>query len=59
LTRSRNIKPSWHRYADFNLLLYLADEMDTDTAHRIAECVAREEAVDEGIEEMVDQMSDL
>lgn len=59
MQRTRNVKVSWQRYADFNLLLYLAEEIDPATAHSIAECVAREEPVGENIEEIIDQMSDL
>jgi hypothetical protein len=40
-------------------LLYFASEIDPATAHSIAECVAREEAVGENIEEMIDQMADM
>ena len=59
MMRTRGVKNSWQRYSDFNLLLYLAEEIDPATAHSIAECVAREEAVGENIEEMIDQMADL
>lgn len=41
MLRSRGLKVSWQRYADFNLLLYLAEEIDPATAHSIAESVAR------------------
>ena len=59
MNRNKNTKPSWQRYADFNLLLYLGSVMDNETAHSIAESVAREERVSEHIEDMVDQMTDL
>jgi hypothetical protein len=59
MMRTRGIKNSWQRYSDFNLLLYLAEEIDPTTAHSIAECVAKEEAVGESIEEMIDQMTDM
>ena len=59
MMRTRGIKNSWQRYSDFNLLLYFASEIDPATAHSIAECVAREEAVGENIEEMIDQMADM
>eukprot|EP00439_Symbiodinium_sp_Y106_P062343 s2416_g9.t1 len=32
-------EPSWSRFADFHLLLYIAKEIDVDTAVTIAECV--------------------
>jgi hypothetical protein len=38
--RNKNVKQSNLKYGDFNLLLYLAQEIDPDTAHTIAESVA-------------------
>lgn len=40
MRRNKNIKQSWLKYGDFNLLLYLAQEIDPATAHSIAEAVA-------------------
>merc|ERR1711862_1000715 len=34
-----NSEPSWSRYADFHLILYIAQEIDVDTAIMIGECV--------------------
>lgn len=59
MNRNKNTKPSWQKYADFNLLLYLGNTMDNETAHSIAESVAKEEKISEHIEDMVDQMTDL
>lgn len=59
MNRNKNTKLSWQRYADFNLLLHLGNIMDNETAHSIAESVAKEEKISEHIEDMVDQMTDL
>lgn len=59
MNKNKNTKPSLQKYADFNLLLYLGNIMDNETAHSIAESVAKEEKVSEHIEDMVDQMTDL
>lgn len=42
MKRNKNIKQSWLKYGDFNLLLYLAQEIDPATAHTIAECIVHE-----------------
>ena len=39
MKKNKNIKKSALKYGDFNLLLYLAQEIDPDTAHTIAESV--------------------
>jgi hypothetical protein len=39
MKKNKNIKQSHLKYGDFNLLIYLAQEIDPDTAHTISECV--------------------
>mmetsp|Transcript_95896 Transcript_95896/g.240358 ORF Transcript_95896/g.240358 Transcript_95896/m.240358 type:complete len:508 (-) Transcript_95896:123-1646(-) len=41
-------EPSWSRFADFHLLLYIAQEVDIDTALSIAECVRDRKEVPKG-----------
>lgn len=42
-------EPSWSRFADFHLLLYIAKEIDVDTAVTIAECVRDRKDIPEGV----------
>lgn len=50
MRRNKNIKQSWLKYGDFNLLLYLAQELDPHTVHMIAESVANEQNVEHFID---------
>lgn len=50
LRRNKNVKQSWLKYSDFNLLLYLAHVIDPHTAHSIAECISSEENVQQFID---------
>lgn len=42
-------EPSWSKFADFHLILYLAQEIDIETAVEIAKCVSNREEIPEGI----------
>jgi hypothetical protein len=59
MRRHKNVKQSYLRYGDFNLLLYLAQEIDPATAHTIAECVAVEKQVTEHIDDIIEHKADL
>jgi nuclear protein localization family protein 4 len=47
---------SWSRYADFHLLLYIAQEMDVNTATAICECVRDRTEVPDGVQLMINEM---
>merc|ERR1712087_130856 len=49
-------EPSWSRFADFHLLLYISQEIDTDTALAIAECVRDRKPVPEALIEFFNQL---
>jgi len=57
--KNKNIKKTSLKYGDFNLLLYLAYEIDPDTAHTIAECVVNETQVSEYIDDIIENKADL
>ena len=59
MKKNKNIKQSCLKYGDFNLLIYLAQEIDTATAHTIAECVLHEEQVSEAVDDIVEHKADL
>ncbi len=59
MRKNKNVKQSNLKYGDFNLLLYLAQEIDPDTAHMIAECVANEKQVSEHIDDIIEHKADL
>ena len=59
MKKNKNIKKSSLKYGDFNLLLYLAQEIDPDTAHSIAECVANETQASEHIDDIIEHKADL
>jgi hypothetical protein len=59
MKRNKNIKQSWLKYGDFNLLVYLAQEIDPATAHTIAECVVHEEQVTEHVDDIIEHKADL
>lgn len=46
-------EPSWSRFADFHLILYLAQEFDVDTALDICDCVRERKDISPGVVEMV------
>lgn len=54
--RDRN-EPSWSRFADFHLLLYIAQEIDIDTACAICECVRDRTEVPEGVLMIINQLN--
>jgi len=41
-------EPSWSRFADFHLLLFIAKALDVDTAVQLCECVRERQEVQEG-----------
>lgn len=49
-------EPSWSRFADFHLILYIAREIDVDTALTICECVRERKEVPEGIIMIINQL---
>lgn len=57
--KTNKLKPSCTKYGDFNLLMYLAEELDDHTALSIAEIVEREGKLDEAIEELIEHKADL
>mmetsp|Transcript_96084 Transcript_96084/g.299238 ORF Transcript_96084/g.299238 Transcript_96084/m.299238 type:complete len:500 (+) Transcript_96084:111-1610(+) len=52
-----NSEPSWSRYADFHLILYIAQEIDVDTAVTIGNCVRDREEIPEGIMMIMNQLT--
>merc|ERR1719221_1467387 len=44
-----NSEPSWSRFADFHLILYIAQEIDVDTALTICESVRDRKEIPEGV----------
>jgi len=50
-------EPSWSRFADFHLLLYIAKEIDVDTAVAIAECVRDRKDIPEGVTFMFNELT--
>jgi len=50
-------EPSWSQFADFHLILYIAQEIDVDTAITIAECVRDRQEVPDGIRMIIDQIA--
>lgn len=52
-----NSEPSWSRFADFHLLLYIAQEIDIDTAVAICECVRERTEVPEGVLMIINQLN--
>lgn len=59
MKKNKNIKQSWLKYGDFNFLIYLAHEIDPETAHSIAECVAGEHNVQSYIDDLIENKADL
>lgn len=49
-------EPSWSRFADFHLILYIAQEIDVDTALTICECVRDRKEIPEGIMMIINQL---
>eukprot|EP00929_Paragymnodinium_shiwhaense_P009953 TRINITY_DN114388_c0_g1_i1.p1 TRINITY_DN114388_c0_g1~~TRINITY_DN114388_c0_g1_i1.p1 ORF type:complete len:512 (+),score=144.59 TRINITY_DN114388_c0_g1_i1:161-1696(+) len=47
---------SWSRFADFHLILYIAQELDIETALTICECVQNRTEIPEGIRMIIDQL---
>lgn len=53
MMKNRHNKPQWLKFADFNLLYYLAKHIDPFTAHSIAESVAKEQKINENLAEII------
>jgi len=51
-----NSEPSWSRFADFHLILYIAQEIDVDTAVTICECVRDRKEIPEGVLLIINQL---
>jgi len=49
-------EPSWAQFADFHLLLYIAQEIDVDTAVAICECVRDRKEIPEGVQIIVNSL---
>jgi len=49
-------EPSWSRFADFHLILYIAKEIDEATAMSICECVRDRKEIPEGTRMLIDAM---
>jgi len=49
-------EPSWSRFADFHLILYIAQEIDLDTALTVCECVRDRKEIPEGIIMIINQL---
>lgn len=47
--------PSWSQFADFHLLLFIAKEIDVDTAIAIAHCVRDRQEIPEGVKMLFNQ----
>lgn len=50
-------EPSWSRFADFHLILYLAHEYDVDTASAICDAIRDRKDVEPGILEMIQALT--
>jgi len=55
-SRVSKSEPSWSRYADFHLLLYIAQEIDLDTACLIGNCVRDRQEIPEGVTMIINQI---
>mmetsp|Transcript_28263 Transcript_28263/g.62316 ORF Transcript_28263/g.62316 Transcript_28263/m.62316 type:complete len:507 (+) Transcript_28263:148-1668(+) len=49
-------EPTWARFADFHLILYIAQEIDVDTAIIIAECVRDRKEIPEGVMVIINEL---
>ena len=52
-------KPSYIKYSDFNLLLYIAEEYDVETARTLGHAVLKEEKATPIIDEMIENKAGL
>lgn len=50
-------EPSWSRFADFHLVLYLAQEFDIDTALDICDCIRDRKEISAGTMEMIQALT--
>jgi len=53
---TKSLKNSYERFANFQLLLHLAEVLDVETAAGIARCVAAEQPVEQHIIEWLEQI---
>lgn len=51
-----NSEPSWSRFADFHLILYIGQEIDVETAMAIAECVRDRKDIPEGTQLLLNEI---
>jgi nuclear protein localization family protein 4 len=51
--RGHKDQPSWVKYADFHLLLYLSELLGVETAEVVAKSVAAEEALEKDMDELI------
>lgn len=51
-----NSEPSWSRFADFHLILYIAQEIDVDTAIIICECVRDRTDIPDGVMMLINSL---
>ncbi|KAF4672503.1 Nuclear protein localization protein 4 [Perkinsus chesapeaki] len=49
--------PSWARYADFHLLVYITRILGEDTGGAIAECISKEVEIDKAMDELLTNMA--
>lgn len=49
-------EPSWSKFADFHLILYIAQILDVDTAMSICECVRDRKEIPEGVQMVINQL---
>lgn len=49
-------EPSWSRFADWHLILYIAQEIDVDTAVAIGECVRDRKEIPDGVAMIINQL---
>eukprot|EP00933_Yihiella_yeosuensis_P028245 TRINITY_DN22066_c0_g1_i1.p1 TRINITY_DN22066_c0_g1~~TRINITY_DN22066_c0_g1_i1.p1 ORF type:complete len:507 (+),score=106.69 TRINITY_DN22066_c0_g1_i1:127-1647(+) len=55
-SRIAKSEPSWSKFADFHLLIYIAQEIDELTAIEIAKCVRDREEVPDGVTFLINQL---
>lgn len=49
-------EPSWSRFADFHLLLYIAKAFDVDTCLQLCECVRERKEIPEGLKMLFESL---
>jgi len=54
--RMRTSEPTWSRFADFHMLLYIAKAMDVDTVIPLCECVRDRKEISEGLKMLFESL---